>query len=165
MQFFLLGGIFMGFTLCGVYLWRAYLTRRRFFSDTITFMGYLGIEIAFSKNQIGLVIERYGAGFCEPFRNMITAYKQIMDSRADITRDGINEILWKRLRPDERVVVADLLYNLGRHACAQEEKKLRTKNVEIARLHERAIGEMRSRASIYLKLCIILGIGVVILLL
>ena len=164
MQIIVLGIIFAVFVGVGIHLWRVYAARRRFFADWCAFCAHMGIEISFSKSYIAGVIERYGESYGAHFRDVVSGYKRLLDEKLDVTRDAVDGLMWHRLRMDERAALVDFFVGLGRHGCGEEATKLDGSKMVADGLHQRAVGEVRTRASIYLKLCIIVGIGSVILL-
>lgn len=164
MQLFFLIGIFAAFVLIGFYIWRNYRARKSFFESILSFCNHLGIEIAFSKNHIGHIIERYGSGYSRHFRNTLNAYNELLRARADITHEALTPIMWNGLKAAERIAVTNFFFELGRHGVEGEHEKLAAARESFGVFHKTAGKAMKSEASIYLKLSIIIGIGAVILL-
>jgi hypothetical protein len=54
---------------------------------------------------------------------------------------------------------------LGRHAAAEECEKLQNRKVQIQEFYTKSADALKREATIYLKICILLGIAVVVLLL
>ena len=164
MKIFLLGGIFLLFVAIGVYIYSAFKARKRFFADLLQFCSHLSIEISFSKNTIARVIERYSQSYSRPFRAVLEGYTKFLNEKQDITRETLIPLMWNRLTLDEAAQTVEFFYQLGRHGSFEEGKKLESTRVEFENMLEKATHDLTTRASIYLKLCIILGIGAVIVL-
>ena len=164
MQIILLALIFLSFTALGGYIFLGYKNRRVFFENALSFCDHLAIEISFSKNIVLQVIDRYKQSYGRAFKEVLEGYSTLLYNKQDVTRDSIDNIMWNRLKPFEKEIVLEFFYELGRHGASEENEKLANKKVQFERIHEDAIKSQKREASIYLKICIILGIAAVILL-
>jgi len=157
--------VFVCFAAIGYIIWRGYKQRKVFFENQLSFCNHLLVEISFSKNTVLHVIENYAQAYSLPFRQMLFNYKSLIDGKKDITRESINSFMWRRLKPHERAIVADFLYELGRHGPQQEREKIENKKIQFDTFHQNAATALKKEASIYLKVFILLGVGAVVLLL
>jgi len=162
MRVLLLGLIFLAFVAIGVVVYNYYKSRKIFFENLLSFCNHLKIEIEFSKNTLAQIIDRYLTSYSSHFAQVLAHYKSLLDTKQDITTQNI--VMWKRLKPEEATAVTEFLVELGRHGVGEESHKLRANIVIFESHHKTAVEFMKTRASLYLKLCIILGLGVVIIL-
>ena len=164
MQLFWLIGIFFAFVLLGFYIFLHFKSRKIFFENLISFCDHLSIEISFSKNITLQVIERYSKSYAKHFQSVLQGYRGLVEGKQDITHQAITDFMWNRLKPHEASVIVEFFCELGRHGAMEESEKLANKKVQFNEFLETAKTAQRRDASIYLKLCIILGIGAVVLL-
>jgi len=76
---------------------------------------------------------------------------------ADITREGLKTFI-------ERDDVADFFYELGKHSAEEECEKIKSARLRFEAHLSAARERLSKDASIYFKICIIVGVGVVIIL-
>ena len=157
--------VFAAFCGIGVYIWRGYKQRKIFFENLLAFCDHLLVEISFSKNTVLHVIENYSAGYAVPFQGVLSGYQTLAFQKQDITHERIAVFMWKRLKANERTVVIDFFYELGRHGSTEESQKIQNKKIIFDTYFKLAAESLKRDASIYLKIFILLGIGAVILLL
>ncbi|MCL2569839.1 MAG: hypothetical protein FWE16_01370 [Firmicutes bacterium] len=148
----------------GYYIYRNYKCRKIFFQDTIAFCDHLSVEIGFSKNNLGYIIDTYKDSYAQHFYNTLVGYKTLLDNRIEITHGAVNSVVWRGLKPAEITTITDFLYELGRHGSHEEQSKIASKRVTFDHFFDQSKTALRREASIYFKLCIILGIALVILL-
>jgi len=165
MRFFFYAAVFACFAAIGYIIWRGYKQRKVFFENMLSFCNHLLVEISFSKNTVLYIIESYAGTYGTPFRQMLLSYKSLIDNKKDITRESINAFMWHRLKLHERTIVADFLFELGRHGPTQEREKIENKKIQFDNFFANATTALKKEASIYLKVFILLGVGAVILLL
>ena len=163
-QLLFLFGIFGLFVVMGVYIYLNYTMRKKFFDDVLAFCNHLIIEISFSKNNLSSIIERYSQTYAKHFRSVVEGYNALLKQKHDITPESLNHIMWARLKANERQQLVNFFYELGRHGCVEEHEKLMASKQSFQNFHASSVAALRKEASIYLKLCIIVGIGAVILL-
>lgn len=157
-------GVFACFAFIGYIIWRGYYQRKVYFNDLITFCNHLMIEISFSKNTVQHIIQTYGQSFSLQFRNTLIAYQNLINNKCDITRESIQNIVWKGLKPGTKGPIADFFFELGRHGATEEMEKVQNKKVIFDKLFETASTSLKRDASIYLKVFILLGVAAVVLL-
>jgi len=163
MRFFVLASILALFTLIGFLIRAYYRSRKRFFDDLISFCNHLSVEINFSKNTVAQIIERYSDSYSKPFHKLISNYAHLQATNADITHEALASFMWSRLKKHEASVIIDFLFELGRHGVSEETQKLENGLVRFNSFLTEATDDLTRKASIYMKLSIIFGIGVVIL--
>ena len=164
MQLFILFGVFAAFVVLGVYIWFNFQSRKAFFESVVAFCNHLSIEISFSKNTIGDIINRYGASYSKQFRRTLDGYSGLLENKADITNEVVCPLMWNRLKGAERANLVNFFCELGRHGVMQEQEKLETNRMTFQGFLSKATQTLQAEANVYLKLCIILGVGAVILL-
>jgi len=149
--------IFLFFCFIAFRIRRNYKQRRDFFADFVKFCDHLTTEINFSKNTIEQVIRRYIDTYNTKFAEVLLKYSHLLAGNADITRAALREFI-------SREDVVDFFYELGKHSAAEECEKIKAARLRFESEYKVARDKVSREASIYFKICIILGVGVVILL-
>jgi stage III sporulation protein AB len=158
--------IFALFCGIGYMIWRKFKNRKVFFENLLSFCEHMLVEIAFSQNTVRRIIEIYAAGYSKPFRILLTAYLALLDKKTDITRERVGELVDENLiKPHEKNVLVDFFTELGRHGAREEKQKIENKKIAFDGFFKNCAEVLKRDASIYLKLFIFLGVGVVIILL
>ena len=157
--------VFATFVGIGIYIWYRYKLRKVFFQNILDFCGHVLVEISFSKSTIRHIIDKYGKTYNKNFRDILHGYQNLLDGKQDITRERIDQLLWKKLKSDEQNAIIDFFYELGRHGVEEERQKIENKKKQFDTFFIAAEVALKRDASIYLKIFIILGIAAVILLL
>ena len=165
MKLILLLSVFAAFAAVGYRIYLGYRKRKQFFESLLAFCQNLTVEINFSKNTVRLIIDTYIDGYCPHFATVLRGYSQLIDAKTDITRPQIDALMWNGLKTPEKTAIADFFHELGRHSVDEECQKIETKRTQFAAFYENASNALKREASIYLKICILLGIAAVILLL
>ena len=155
--------IFLCFLVIGYQIHRAFRHRKQFFESLVRFCDHLTTEIGFSKRTIAQIIDAYLDNYSSQFAEVLVNYKALLDRNQDLTRGAL--ALWGGLKSAEAQVVADFLLELGKHSAAEELEKIRKFRERFETLRQDATEKLKRDASIYFKICILLGIGVVVLLL
>jgi hypothetical protein len=163
MNFFILLLIFCAFVAIGVFIYVAQRNRRLFFESLVSFCDHFSIEIAFSKNTIGHVIERYHSTYSPHFAAVLLGYRDLIESKQDLSQENLTRIMWNRLKPHEANALAEFFYELGRHSSSEEEQKLSSKKLTFNKFRVDAEFKQRNEGAVLLKLCVVLGLAVVIL--
>ncbi|MCL2851219.1 MAG: hypothetical protein FWE01_02555 [Firmicutes bacterium] len=141
-----------------------YKSRKVFFENLISFCDHLSIEISFSKNITLQVIERYYKTYSRHFQSLLQGYSNLLTDKQDITYQNITTLMWNKLKAHEISIITEFFYELGRHGAIEEGEKLENKKIQFDGFLKNAQTAQKKEASIYLKICIILGIAAVILL-
>lgn len=92
------------------------------------------------------------------FAEVLLKYSHLLARNADITRESLKEFI---VRDD----VADFFFELGKHSAHEECEKIKSARLRFENLYQNAKDKLSHEASIYFKISIILGVGVVILIL
>jgi len=146
----LLLGIFLSVVFIGFQVYKGYRDRKVYFDSLCRFCDNLITEIGFSKKTIAQIIESYS--YCRNFNIDLQHFKER------------KILLWQNLKEIEKVVIAEFLQNLGKHAVSEEIEKITNAKERFEMFRASAMEKLKTEASIYLKISILLGIGIVILL-
>jgi len=157
LNFLLCSGVLATFVYLGFRIRRGFKTRRDFFGDAVRFCDHLTTEINFSKNTVEQVIRRYIGTYNLAFAELLLKYSHLLASNSDITRDALKEFI----AHDD---VADFFLQLGKHSSAEELEKIKAARSRFQSHLTGASEKLAKEATIYFKICIIIGVGVVILL-
>lgn len=141
---------------------RGFKLRKQFFESLVRFCNNLITEIEFSKRTVTQIIDAYIDGYSPQFADMLLSYKALVEARADVTYQ--NMVLWDKLKHAEAQAVADFFLGLGKHSSGGELGKIRNAKLRFEAFSAEAADKLKRDASIYFKICILLGVGVVILL-
>jgi len=150
--------VFTSFVYAGFRIRRGYKQRRDFFQDLVRFCDHLSTEINFSKNTVEQVIRRYIDTYSPEFAEVLLKYSHLVASKADITQDSLRQFIG-------REDVADFFFELGKHSSFEELEKTKSARLRFESHLTKARDKLSKEASIYFKICIILGVSAVILLL
>jgi hypothetical protein len=165
MKILLYLGTFGCFAAIAYFIYRGYRARKVFFENLVSYCNHLAVEISFSKRTAAEVIDAYADGYGRAFAGVVCEYRALIESRADVTREALSGIMWTRLKPSESAAVVDFFYELGKHSAAEELQKIENARKRFESFYENAREGLRRDASIYFKICILVGIGAVILML
>ena len=152
-----LGGIWL--VACGgvgIYLYRQSAERVKFYAGLIDFCHYLTAEIGFHQQSLPELLAHYHSPVGGKCCALLADYQKILIAKADLTREKC-----QTLTPDR--TVAEFLYSLGRLGSAEERDKIAAAQAVFADRHTAAQHHLQTKASITLKLLIIIGIAGVIL--
>jgi len=144
--------VFIGFCIR-----KGYKRRRDFFHDCVRFCDHLATEINFSKNTVEQVIRRYIDTYNPGFAEVLLKYSHLLATNSDITRERLKEFI-------ERDDVVDFFLELGAHSSMEELEKIKSARLRFDGHLAKASNKLSKEASVYFKICIILGVGAVILL-
>jgi len=150
--------VFATFVYIGFRIRRGYKYRRDFFGDLVKFCDHLITEINFSKNTVEQVIRRYIDTYNPGFAELLLKYSHLLAGNSDITRERLKEFI----ADDD---VADFFLELGKHSSAEELEKIKSARARFDGYLAKANNKLSKEAGVYFKICIILGVGAVILLL
>ena len=165
MKLIILLFVFLGFAALGWFIRAHFRARKVFFDNLLAFCEHLLTEINFSKNSVIQVIDTYAQSYAKPFREVLFGYKNLLTGKHDITRARTDAVLFRKLKTNERTPIADFFFELGRHGATEETEKIHNKRIIFREFHAAAAQTLTRDASIYFKICILLGIAAVILLL
>jgi hypothetical protein len=137
---------------------RGYKYRRDFYQDLVKFCDHLTTEINFSKNTVEQVIRRYIDTYNPGFAELLLKYSHLLAGNSDITRERLKEFI-------EKDDIVDFFLGLGAHSAAEELEKIKSARAHFEGHLTKARDKLSKEAAVYFKICIILGVGAVILLL
>jgi len=158
LNLWLCSGIFLCFAGIGYFIHRKYRQRKQYFDSLVRFCDNLTTEIGFSKSTIAQIIKNYADNYSLQFVQDLLNYKNLLDAREDLTREKLDICV------KEKRVIEDFFLELGRHSVGEELAKIQKSRERFEIFRTDATEKLKRDASIYFKICILLGIGVVILL-
>jgi stage III sporulation protein AB len=157
--------VFAGFSAIGLIIYNRAKLKVRFFDNLLMFCNNLRTEISFSLRPITQIIDSYINTYSPVFGKMLLSYRNITANKNNITREVISAAVWDKVQQNEKETITDFLNNLGRHSVAEEKEKIDTAIQIFTAYKNNAENALKIRASLTLKLLIIMGIAGVILLL
>ena len=163
MKMILCFGIFSAFAFLGWWIHRSFRNRKQFFESLVRFCDHLLMEIGFSRRTIVQIIDTYLDNYSPQFAGVLLQYKTLLDNREDLSRDKLTA--WNGLKNAEAQNLTDFLLELGKHSVTEELEKIKTAKSRFEIFRAESTDKLKRDASIYFKICILLGIGVVILIL
>ena len=152
MRWYLAGGWLLACVLFGCGIYRRQVNRVRDYEQWVAFCDYLNQAIGFSLQPLPQAIQSYlpiCRGGC---RAVLDAYLQLLCQHADLTRARCQELI-------NDPIINEFLYQLGRTGRETEQDKIVTVRQLLATKKEQAQHDLQSKASIMLKLLIIIGIA------
>lgn len=152
MKWWLAGGWFLACVLVGCGIYRQHLNRVRDYQQWVAFCDHLHQAIGFALQPLPQVITEFlpvCRGGCHA---VLSAYLQLLDERTDLTRARCQTLI---VDP----VVNEFLYQLGRTGRETEQEKIVAVRQTLITKKEQAQHDLQSKASIMLKLLIIIGIA------
>jgi stage III sporulation protein AB len=164
-RYVLLVGVFLLSVGVGFLIYRRFRERRNFYQSLLSFCNHLEMEIGFSKRTVSEIIGAYSDGYNKNLSKTLQEFRGMIDGRVDITRESLEAVMWSELKPEERGRLLDFLYELGRAGAREECEKIKNARSVFDDSYTRATEALRRDASIYFKICILVGIGMVVLLL
>ena len=157
--------VFICFVAIGWFVYRDYKLRKQFFESFLLLCDHMTTEIGFSKRTVSQIIDISIESYSPQFAQMLLGFRALLSNNQDITRENLSEHMWSRLKPAERAFMCDFFMELGRHGAAEELDKIARKKSRGQVFCTAATEALKRDASIYFKICILLGIAAVILLL
>ena len=140
----------------GIYLYRKSWRRVQFYTGVIEFCHYLQTAIGFTRPPLPVVVQQVLPQTTGEFATVLTGYGKLLAEQKALTRA---ECAALTTDPD----VAEFLYQLGRTGSVTEQAKIMNALQIFDEKKQRATEHLRTKASITLKLLIIIGIAGVIL--
>jgi hypothetical protein len=149
---------FSGCVIIGLVVYLRAKSKVRFFASLSAFCNNLSTEISFALTPVSQIIDKYREAYCTEFDKVLNSYQRLIAKKEDITRE-------KCLGFCSNIEAADFFYNLGRSGAMQEKDKITNAVKIFDNLKANAEKDLHGRASVTLKILIIMGITCVILLL
>ena len=163
MKLILCFGIFSAFVFIGRWIYHAFRARKQYFESLVRFCDNLVTEIGFSKKTVAQIIQTYIDGYSLQFAQDLLSYAGLLRRHEDLTHENL--VLWTGLKTAERHIVTNFFLELGKHSVTEELEKIKKARGRFEAFRAESAEKLKRDASIYLKICILLGIGVVILIL
>ena len=148
-----LAGIWLVTCVCiGLGIYRQQWNKVRDYAGWVGFCDHLHQAIGFALQPLPQAVAAYlpvCRGGCQ---HVLTDYLQLLNGKKDLTRAGCS-----KLTTD--ATLAEFLYQLGRTGRQTEEDKISAVRNILQSKAEQAKHDLQSKASIMLKLLIIIGIA------
>lgn len=152
MKWWLAGGWFVACVLVGCGIYRQQLGKARDYTQWVAFCDHLNQAIGFALQPLPQVVAAYlpvCRGGCQ---TVLKGYGQMLAQKNDLTRARC-----QALTADP--TVAEFLYQLGRTGRETEQDKISAARVIFVAKAQQAQHDLQTKASIILKLLIIIGIA------
>ena len=152
MKWWFAGGWFLACVLVGMGIYRQQLNKVRDYQQWVSFCDYLHQAIGFALLPLPQVVAEYlpiCRGGC---RNVLSNYLQLLNGRNDMTRARCQDLV-------ADATVNEFLYQLGRTGKETEQDKINAVRQLLLAQKLQAERDLQSKASIMLKLLIIIGIA------
>lgn len=152
MKWWFAGGWFVACVLVGCGIYRQYWNKARDYAHWVAFCDHLHQAIGFSLQPLPQAVAAYlpvCRGGCQAVLN---GYLQLLEQRSDLTRARC-----QTLTTD--TVVAEFLYQLGRTGRETEQDKINAARTIFDSKAQQSQHDLQTKASIILKLLIIIGIA------
>ncbi len=152
MNWWLAGGWFTACVLVGCSIYRQQWNRARDYAMWVTFCDHLHQAIGFALQPLPQAVSDYlpiCRGNC---RVVLNRYWQCLNDKVDLTREKCAELTTD-------TTLAEFLFQLGRTGRATEQDKIVAVRAIFQNKAEQARHDLHAKASIMLKLLIIIGIA------
>lgn len=152
MNLWLAGGWFLACVLVGCGVYRQQWNKVRDYRQWLAFFDYLNQAIGFALQPLPQAVAGYlpiCQGGCQV---VLKNYLQILTQKTDISRERCQDLV-------AEPTLAEFLYQLGRTGRETEQDKIHTVNKIYTAKKEQAEHDLKTKASIMLKLLIIIGIA------
>ncbi len=156
MKWFMGGACLIICVTVGVVLYRRSWRRVQFYTGVITFCHHLQTALGFTRAPLPTVVGQVLPQISGDLATVLTNYKQLLDGQTALTREKC-----QTLTTDGDL--AEFLYQLGRTGSVTEQVKIDHALTTFTAQKQQATEHLRTKASITLKLLIIMGIAGVIL--
>ncbi len=138
--------------LWGLAVYRHYWNRVRDYTDWVKFCDYLHQSMGFNLQPLPQIVADYLPTCRGSCHSVLQSYLQLLNGKVDLTRQRCSALVSEQL-------LAEFLYQLGRSGLETEQNKVTTMRSIMHEKCEQAKHESQSKASIMLKLLIIIGIA------
>ena len=135
---------------CGIY--RQFWRRAKDYQTWVAFCDYLHQAIGFALQPLPQAIAAYLPVCHGNCQIVLSRYWQLLQDKVDLTRTRCTALT-------ADVTLAEFLYQLGRTGRATEQDKITTARVIFQDKAQQAQHDLQTKASIMLKLLIIIGIA------
>ena len=152
MKWWLAGGWFVACVLVGCGIYRQAWHQARDYRQWVAFCDHLSQAIGFALQPLPGAVAAFlpvCRGNCQVVLN---GYLQLLKQHTDLTRERCQELT-------QDATVAEFLYQLGRTGRETEQDKINAARAILTTKAEQAGRDLQTKASIKLKLLIIIGIA------
>lgn len=152
MKWFCAGGWFLACVLFGCGIYRKQLQKARDYAQWVAFCDHLNQAIGFALQPLPQAISDYLPVCRGGCRSVLNNYLQLLKQGKDLTRERCQMLI-------ADPVVNEFLYQLGRTGRETEQNKINAVRKLFVAQQDQAHHDLQSKASIMLKLLIIIGIA------
>ena len=152
MNWWLAVGWFVACVLIGIGIYRGQVNKVRDYVNWVGFCDHLHQAIGFALQPLPQAVTAYLPVCRGGCYLVLKKYLELLNSRADLTRERCVSLI-------NDPVLSEFLYQLGRTGKETEQDKIVATRVLINEKAEQAKHDLRNKASIMLKLLIIIGIA------
>ena len=138
----------------GVIVKKRYKSRQKFFEDARDYFAFFEREITSFKTPMPTVNDEFTKAKSGEFANFLKEYFEKPPKKKSIAI----------LKNDERIMLEEALGGLGKSAYDEQLKYLKRWQGEYSKIAEKAAADNKKYGGMYFKLCVLLGIAVIILL-
>ncbi len=156
MKWFMGGACLIICVVMGVVYYRRSWRRVQFYTEVINFCHHLQTALGFTRPPLPLVIKQALPQATGEFAKALAGYGQLLDGQSALTREKCTALTTD-------TDVAEFLFQLGRTGSVTEQAKIANALTIFTAKQQQANDHLRFKASITLKLLIIIGIAGVIL--
>ncbi|MBO4823476.1 MAG: hypothetical protein J5580_02825 [Clostridia bacterium] len=152
MNWWLAGGWFVACVLVGISIYRQQWRKVRDYVNWVGFCDHLHQAIGFALQPLPQAVAAYLPVCRGGCRVVLNNYLQLLQHKQDLTREGCSVLT-------ANSTLAEFLYQLGRTRRDIEQDKIVAVRAILVAQAEQAKHDLHSKASIMLKLLIIIGIA------
>lgn len=151
-KWWLAGGWFVACVLVGCNIYRKHLGKARDYAHWVAFCDHLNQAIGFALQPLPQAVAAYLPVCHGGCHAVLDGYLQILTDKTDLTRARCQDLCTD-------MTVSEFLYQLGRTGRETEQDKINAARAIFDAKAKQAEHELKTKASIILKLLIIIGIA------
>lgn len=144
------GGWLLGCVLIGCHIYRQQWLKTRDYAEWVSFCDYLNQAIGFALQPLPQTIKSYLPICHGNCHDVLERYWQLLDHKIDLTREQC-----QKLTNDS--TLCEFMYQLGRTSYETEQNKISKARAIWVDKAQQAKHDLQCKASITLKLLIIIG--------
>lgn len=152
MNWCLAGGWFIVCVLIGIGIYRQQWNKTQDYLAWVGFCDHLHQAIGFALQPLPQAVATYLPVCRGDCRTVLNNYLRLLNGKQDLTREGCAELITDS-------VLAEFLYQLGRTGRETEQDKIVATRAVLIEKVKQAKHDLQNKASIMLKLLIIIGIA------
>ena len=139
----------------GVLVKRRYKEREKFFCDTHEYFAFFDKELTFSKTPLPDINAKFLKAGSGAFREYL--------ARIVAENNGADLKSYVFLKKDEKEMLADAIGGLGRSAYVEQQSYVKRWEAEYKDKADKCSAENKKYGGMYFKLCVLLGVALLIL--